>query len=105
MRKMTKSQKYNLIVWSFVALLSLGALLKLGGNIKLLGIASVFCIIAVVIHYKRALKDDNYLKYTIGIVSKNQRHYEYDYLRTLAAMMVIVTHAVQIDIALGFVEE
>lgn len=105
MRKMTKSQKYNLIVWSFVALLSLGALLKLGGNIKLLGIASILCIIAVVIHYKRSLEDDNYLKYTIGIASKNQRHYEYDYLRTLAAMMVIVTHAVQTDMSLGLVEE
>ncbi|MGN0290519.1 MAG: acyltransferase [Lachnospiraceae bacterium] len=109
MEKLTRNQKYSLTGWSLIALvslLSLGGMIMLrgGGNLRLLGIAIVFCVIAIVIHYKKALEDDNYWKHTIGITNENQRSYEYDYLRVLATMMVIVTHAVQTDMKLGIVD-
>lgn len=88
MEKLTRNQKYNLVGWSLIALvslLSLGGMIMLrgGGNLGLLGIAIVFCVIAIVIHYKKVLEDDNYWKHTIGITNENQRSYEYDYLRVL----------------------
>ena len=63
------------------------------------------CIGSVLIHRRRAACSENYIKKLLGLEVRADRDFRYDWLRVLAVVMVIVTHAVQVDLSLGLVTD
>lgn len=62
---------------------------------------AVLCVylIALYMHNRRAKRTNHYVLSLFGI-SKKKRNAQYDYLRVLATIMVICTHALQSDVSL-----
>ena len=63
------------------------------------------CIGSVLIHRRRAAYSEDYIKKLLGLEVRADRDFRYDWLRVLAVVMVIVTHAVQVDLSLGLVTD
>lgn len=63
------------------------------------------CIGSVLIHRRRAACSEDYIKKLLGLEVRADRDFRYDWLRVLAVVMVIVTHAVQVDLSLGLVTD
>lgn len=70
--------------------------------VRMLSMAGVFAA-AVAIHAYRAKRDSSYFKKSFAVGFSKNRSVEYDYLRILAVIMVIATHAIQRDIADGII--
>lgn len=62
-------------------------------------------VLAVVMHICKMQKDPNYIKHILGLQSGKDRIHEYDWLRIFAVVMVIITHAIQIDLANGRIQD
>ena len=58
---------------------------------------------SVIIHIGKTTNDKNYILKVLGIHSRTNRDYRYDWLRVLAILMVITTHAIQADLSLGLI--
>lgn len=76
---------------------------RFGLSIKRTVAVGVVCLISLGIHCYKSIGDSDYLKKLFGLKQKPDRDYSYDWLRVLAVVMVIVTHAVQVDLSLGLV--
>lgn len=60
---------------------------------------------AILIHRNRSSKTPGYMKKVLGLRLDADRRYEYDWLRILAVVLVIVTHTIQLDLADGRVAD
>ena len=76
---------------------------RLGLSTKRTLAIAVVCFGSILIHWHRAKNKEGYFKAVLGLKLKEDRDYRYDWLRVLAVVMVIVTHAVQVDLSLGLV--
>ncbi|MCI9447143.1 MAG: acyltransferase [Lachnospiraceae bacterium] len=73
---------------------------------KKLAALSVVILAAVLIHRSRSRKTPQYMRKVLGIQAGKTRVNQYDWLRILAVSMVILTHAVQMDlITEGLIED
>lgn len=61
-------------------------------------------VTAIFIHWHRASRDKQYFGKITGFQTEQSRDFRYDWLRVLAAAMVILTHAMQYDVGSGFVQ-
>lgn len=101
------------LFWVVLGLCMLAGMRKVGLGPKKTVAAGLVVAAAVGIHSRRMQKTPGYIWKILGIEAKAERKgrsgkkriYEYDWLRTMAVVMVIVTHAVQMDIASEMVPE
>ena len=94
----------NRLIWIPVAAAGLFQFYRKEVYYKKMIVLALLMLAAVMIHWYRAGRDGQYLKRTLGLSQSRNRVYEYDWLRVLAAAMVIFTHAAQADVGGGFVE-
>lgn len=102
LNKKTKLAR-ELLLWLFGGIVFAKMLNMLGLGGRRLGALIVIFVVAVFIHLYNSSKKDNYLKSVIGIDQTEHRDYKYDWLRLLAVLMVIATHAIQTDMSMGLV--
>ena len=62
-------------------------------------------VLAVIMHIYKMQKTPNYIKHILGLQSGKDRIHEYDWLRIFAVVMVMITHAIQIDLANGRIQD
>ena len=94
----------NRLVWLPVAALGLFQLYRKGVYYKKMLVLVLVFLAAILVHWHRAGRDSRYFKRTLGLTRSAGRICEYDWLRFLAVVMVIFTHAGQFDVGSGFVE-
>lgn len=100
---MNKKRVVSIIIWFLIALLGMNFFYKNHLSPKRLVVMGVIFIIALFIQIKRNMQNEDYLVEQLGITQNSNRVCHYDWLRLIAVCMVIVTHAVQIDISMGLV--
>lgn len=94
------SEKILCIIMGLLFCLGLFIMGLRGRRIVLVGIV---CLFSVIINLQKLNRDKDYTKKVLGIKKNSNWDYRYDWLRVLAVIMVIVTHAIQVDISLGLV--
>lgn len=60
---------------------------------------------AILIHRDKSRKTPDYRKKVLGVCPSANRRNEYDWLRILAVVLVIVTHTIQLDLADGLIAD
>ena len=123
------------LFWAALGLIMLAGMRKVGLGPKKAVAAGLVIAASVGIHIRRMKKTPGYVRKILGLetgtdrgqgagagsvgegrpvdcgasgrgsAGRRKRIYEYDWLRTMAVVMVIVTHAVQMDMAEGMVPE
>lgn len=88
----------EIFMWCLAGLLLCAGLLQFGRVIKRIVLVGLLCIVSIFIHARRTLEDPDYGKTVVGWKQKRARDGRYDWLRVLAVFMVIITHAIQIDL-------
>lgn len=97
-QKIDKQKIFILLGW-LVSVLFITIYLIIAEHLswpRLLALEIIF-FIAFILHIRR--NEEDYLKKMIGF-SKSSRTYQYDHLRVLAVLFVIITHAIQTDLSL-----
>lgn len=94
------SEKILCIIMGLLFCLGLFIMGLRGRRIVLVGIV---CLFSVIINLQKLNRDKDYTKKVLGIKKNSNWDYRYDWLRVLAVIMVIVTHAIQVDNSLGLV--
>ncbi len=104
---MTREKKkiVNIAIWIVAGICLCTILVKTGLAPERILMILAICMGSVLIHYKRASGSEDYIKKILGLKAGANRDFRYDWLRVLAVVMVIVTHAVQVDLSLGLVTD
>lgn len=103
--KERRKQYLEIMLWCLAAAYFCIELLQFGQTVKRMIVVGGVCAISVLIHAKRTWADSDYGSGVLGLKQKAGRDYRYDWLRCLAVMMVILTHAVQADLHEGFIQD
>ncbi len=101
--KEKRKQYLEIVLWCLAAVYFCIELLQFGKTVKRMVVVGGVCVVSVLIHAKRTLADPEYSSQVLGLKQKAGRDYRYDWLRCLAVMMVILTHAVKADLDEGFI--
>ena len=101
MENILKSKKFQLL---FLGIIGLGVLIVFfyeGIRGKYFVSLAIIFLFSMFFHYCNIKKSSNHLLNLLGIDRSKNRNLAYDYLRVLATLFVILTHAIQADIAYG----
>lgn len=97
-----KHTTLRIIDWTLAVVLLLG-LWHYNHSVVITVIAAVVFMIAMSNHKKNLRMNGNYLYNLFALKENNNRIYAFDYLRVLAVVFVILTHAIKLDLADGLI--
>ena len=99
-----KRKLIDCLFWGFLGFFLLMWMQRMGLGPKKMLVMSIVVVLAVSIHIRRLKRTPKYIQKILGIENESgkesgigrKRIYEYDWLRLMAVVMVITTHAIQI---------
>ncbi len=108
-----KRKLIDCLFWGFLGFFLLMWMQRMGLGPKKMLVMSIVVVLAVSIHIRRLKRTPKYIQKILGIENESgkesgigrKRIYEYDWLRLMAVVMVITTHAIQMDMDSGMVPE
>lgn len=98
LKKVTWRQWLEILIWCLAGFFFCKELAQFEQRFKRILVVAIICTISIIIHLRRTLADPDYEKEVWGLRQKTGRDCRYDWLRVLAVVMVIMTHAIQVDL-------